>query len=228
MLRAKKKISKKEIKEDKLVTNYYKAISFYEKNQKNILYAAGGLIVVVLLIFFYRENAISNNEEAGIKLAKIMNVYDSGNYLEAIEGNPNANLDGLKKIVDDFGSTENGETAKVLLAKAYYYMDKKEDALKYFSDYGGSNPLLKAAALAGEAACYEDKGDYEKAAALFQKAAYISSENVMNPNYLMNAGINYIHIGKNSTAKEIFEKIKKDFSNSTYARDIDKYLSQVN
>ena len=66
-----------------------------------------------------------------------MNLYDQGSYLEAIEGRPSQNIIGLKKIVEDYGSTENGETAKIYLANSYDMLGKPDEALKYYSDYDG-------------------------------------------------------------------------------------------
>jgi hypothetical protein len=62
---------------------------------------------------------------------------------------------------------------------------------------------------------------------LYEKAAYVSKEDVLNPDYLLNAGENYISAGKNKEAKEVLDKIKKDYVNSTAFREIDKYLTQL-
>jgi tetratricopeptide (TPR) repeat protein len=156
-----------------------------------------------------------------------MNVYDSGNYLEAIEGRAGTKLIGLKKIVESYGSTENGEIAKIYIANAYNNLGKLDDANKYYQDYSGSSKIFKATALAGQASFQANKKNYEKAADLYKKAAFVSDADVLNPEYLLLAGINYIAAGKNSDAKELFDKIKKDFTTSTAFREIDKYSVQL-
>ena len=227
MLTKRKKLSRKEIKEDKLVTTYYKAISFFEENKNRIAMYAGILAVVILAIVLFMNNKKKNNEIAGTELSRVMNVYDSGNYLEAIEGRAGTKLVGLKKLVESYGSTENGEIAKIYIANAYNNLGKLEDANKYYQDYSGSNKIFKATALAGQASYQAYQKNYEKAAALYKKAAFVSDADVLNSEYLLQAGLNYMSDGKNSDAKELFDKIKKDYPTSTAFREIDKYSTQL-
>ncbi|RPI72819.1 MAG: tetratricopeptide repeat protein, partial [Ignavibacteriales bacterium] len=177
MLTKKKKLSRKEIKEDKLVSGYYKAYGYFEENRTRVVTAAGILIAVIALVYFYINNRIENNNIAGTQLSRVMSLYDQGSYLEAIEGREGTNIAGLKKIVDDYGSTENGELAKVYLANAYNFLGRNDEALKYYEDYSGSNETFKATALAGQAGIFSFREEYEKAADLYLKASRVSEDN---------------------------------------------------
>jgi hypothetical protein len=64
MLRPKKRISKKEMKEDALVTSYVRVTTFYEQNKKNISIAITALAVVVFATVIYFKNQADNNEKA--------------------------------------------------------------------------------------------------------------------------------------------------------------------
>lgn len=228
MLTKKKKLSKREIKEDKLVTYYYKAYDFFLENKNRLGMYAGGLAVVVLAIYFYLNNKASNNEQAGIKLSRVIGIYDAGSYLEAIEGKQGTNIVGLKKIVSDYGSTENGENAKIYLANSYLMLGKVEEAFTYYEDYGGKNEIFKATALAGEAGYYAYKNNYEKAAEYYLSASRVSKSNVLNPDYMLKAAINFIEAGKKEDAKDLLETIRKDYQTSTAFRDVDRYLTLTN
>ncbi len=227
MLTKRKKLSRKEIKEDGLITFYYKAVGLYGTYKQNFLIGGVAIIVLAAAAFFYVQQKNSNNEKANIELSRVIPVFDAGMYLEAIQGNPGSKVMGLKKIVAEYGNSETGEIAKVYLAHAYSYLGKVDDALKNYEDYGGSNDLFKAAAFAGEAACYESKNDNEKAAELYRKASSVSEENALNPQYMLFSGINLLKVKKISEAKEIFERIKKDFPATTSRREVDRYLAQV-
>jgi len=227
MLTKKKKLSRKEIKEDKLIATYYKAYGFFEENRSRALMFGGILIAIIALVYFYISNRKEDNIEAGTQLARIMNVYDMGSYLEAIEGRQGTNIVGLKKIVEDFGSTENGELAKIYLANSYNFLGRNEEALEYYEDYSGGNKIFEATALAGQAGIYSTKNEYKKAADLYFKASRVSSENPLNPDYMLNAGINYLYAGENEKAKELFDTIKEEYAASTAFREVDRYLSQI-
>ena len=227
MLTKKKKLSRKEIKEDKLVSTYYKAYGFFEENRSRVLMGGGILIAIIALVYFYINNRLEDNRIAGTQLARIMQIYDQGSYLEAIEGRSGTNVAGLKKIVEDYGSTENGEFAKIYLANSYCFLGRSEEAIQYYEDYSGGNKVFEATALAGQAGIYESKNDYEKAANFYLKASRVSSDNVLNPEYMLKAGINFMYAGNNEEAKDLFEEIKQDYNTSTAFREVDKYLAQI-
>ena len=109
MLKPKKKISKKEIKEDRLVTSYYEATSWYQNNKKLVNGVLTGLVVVAIVVFAYINNVSSNNQKATAELGKVLSYYDQGRYDVAINVNLQENVRGLQAIVDDYGSTKAGE-----------------------------------------------------------------------------------------------------------------------
>ncbi|MEJ5262791.1 MAG: tetratricopeptide repeat protein [Ignavibacterium sp.] len=228
MLTKRKKLTKKEIKEDKLVEFYYKTQSYIEENKNKVLMYVGAFAIVVVAVIFFLNYRSSRNEEAGKLLSRVMDLYEQGSYLEAIEGKQGTNLVGLKKIVEDFGSTENGETAKIYLANSYAFLGQYEKALEYYEDYGGSNDIYKAAALAGQAGYYASKGEYEKAADLFKKAANVSKINPSRPDYLLRAGINYMKAGQKDEAKALFQIIRDDYKTSTAFAQVDRYFTELN
>lgn len=227
MLTKRKKLSRKEIREDGLITFYYKAVGLYQTYKQKFLIGGVALIVIAAAAFFYIQQKNSNNEKANIELSRVIPLFDAGMYLEAIQGNPGSKVLGLKKIVAEYGNSETGEIAKVYLAHAYSYLGKVDEALKNYEDYGGNNDLFKAAAFAGEAACYESKNEFEKAGELYRKASSVTEENALNPQYMLFSGINLLKVKKISEAKEIFERIKKDFPATTSGREVDRYLAQV-
>jgi len=227
MLQKKKKLSKKEIKEDKLLVFYKNAVVFFEENKNKVLTYAGVLVAVAAIVYFYVNQKSESNDKAGLELSRIMPLYDQGAYLEAIEGRQGTNIIGLKKLVEDYSGSENGETAKIYLANSYAFLGNYDEAFKYYEDYGGSIDYFEAASLAGQAGYYAVKEDYEKAANLYLKASKISQINSQNPDYLLNAGIYYLKTGEKEEAKILFNRIKDDYTTSLAYREVDKYLSMI-
>ena len=215
------------MKQDTLVTSYYKAQNFFLENQAKILIGVFSLAVVIVAVILYSNNMQKNNQIASGLLSKVVPIYEEGKFNEAIDGQKTPTIMGLKEIVDKYGSTEQGESAKIFLANSYYNTGKIDQALDVYNDYGGSNPVFQATALAGEAACYADKQEYGQAGELYKKAAKISQSDPSNADYLLLAGINLMKIDKNEDAKVLFETIKKDYKLTTAAQQVEKYLVQL-
>ena len=227
MLERRKKISKKQMKEDKLVTTYYKAYNFFMVYQAKILIGAAVVALLVVAIVLLSNKRNSDNKNAAELLSKVIPLYEAGQFREAVDGIASSRVLGLKKIVSDYGSTENGETAKIYLANSYVMLGNLDLAYEEYNSYSGSNPLFKATALAGKAGCLEVKKDFEKAADLFKDAAKVSKGNSANSEYLLKAGIDFIKIRKKEEAKSVFETIKKDYKNTSAFYELDHYLVQV-
>lgn len=227
MLQKKKKLSKKEIKQDKLFDLLHNAEMYFEKYKNKIFTYLVVVVVAAAAVYFYINQKSENNEKAGLDLSRIMSLYDQGAYLEAIEGKQGSNIIGLKKIVEEYDGTENGETAKIYLANCYAYLGNYDEAIKYYEDYSGSIDYFKAASLAGQAGNYASQQNYEKAADLYLEASKMSNVNSQNPDYLLNAGIFYLKAGNIEEAKILFDRIKEDYSTSLSYREVDKYLALV-
>lgn len=225
MITRKKKLSKKEIKEDKLVSFLYKVESIYEGNKRRILTYGVIFLAVVGVGYFYMGHMREQNEKAGLELSRVIDIFNSGSYLEAIEGRQGTNIIGLKRIVEEYGSTENGETAKIYLANSYSYLGNYEEAIKYFEDYGGDIDVYKASAKAGEAGYYAVKGDYKKAADLYKEAASVTDINPQNPDYLLGAAVNYLKAGDKEDSLILLNKIKENYKTSEAFKQVDKYLA---
>lgn len=228
MLTKQKKLSRKEIKEDKLVEFYYKSQSFFEENKNKIFTYLGALALVVVAVILFMNYRSGQNDDAAVHLSKVMDMYDMGDYLGAIEGKKDVKMLGLKDIVSEYGSTENGETAKIYLANSYANLGKPDEALKYYEDYSGDIDLYVAASLAGQAGYYASKNEYEKAADLYMKASKVSKTDVMNSDYMFQAAVNYFDAGDKDQAKSLLQTIKEDYKTSAVYSQVDKYLTQLN
>ncbi len=226
MLKAQKKISMKEIKEDRIVTMYFQAQAWINENKRLAAYIVGAPIAIAVIIFFWIQKRSEWNLEANAKLAKVMTYYDQGKYNEAVNGSPQEGVQGLEAIVEEHGSVPSGEVAKFYLANSYFALGNYSKALSTYDDVSISDKMIKSAALAGEAACYEVKGKYSEAASYFEKAASKGIPDLQAPGNLQRAAVNYAAPGEKEKAVDILQKIKKEFPSSVAARDVDKYIAE--
>ncbi len=227
MITQKKKISKREIQEDNLVTTFYQVQEFYNEHKQAIIIAVAAIALIAFATVWYTNKQIEDNILATEAMAKIIPSFENGSYQEAIDGEPGTQLNGLKDIVKDYSGTEQGELAKIYLANSYYYLGDFANAKESYSSYSGDSKIHKAAAYAGQAVCLENEKKYEDAAGYFSKAASVSEFNAQTPDYLLSSGINFLKAQNKDKAKSTFERIKKDFSESTVAKEVEKYLGQI-
>ncbi len=226
MLKPQKNISKKEIKEDRLVTTYFNLRKWVDENKRLAGYIVAVPIVLVALWFWWGQKKSEWNELASTMLSKVGSYYDEGRYEMAINGVPQEGIQGLQAIVDEYGSTNAGQMAKLYLANSYYAMKNYDKALEYYDDISVSDKMISAAALAGVASCYEVKGNYEKAAVNFEKAASKNKTPLTAPEYLQKAAVNYAAAGNKEKAVELLQALKKEFPNSSFARDADMFIAE--
>ncbi|PKL83466.1 MAG: hypothetical protein CVV24_04970 [Ignavibacteriae bacterium HGW-Ignavibacteriae-3] len=227
MLERKKKITKKQIKEDKLVTVYYEVQKFVSEFQTRILIGVAVVALVTVAVILYGNKTTNDNKKAAGLLAKVIPLYEATSFKDAIEGQPSSGAIGLKSIVDQYGNTENGETAKIYLGNSYLMIGNFDEAYKCFDAYSGKNRLFKATALAAKAGILENRNDMEKAADLYKDAAMITKNDPANAEYLLRAGIIMLKSGRKDEAKSLFGIIKKDYKTSAAFSEADKYLIQI-
>ncbi len=213
--------------EEKLMTVYYKAVDYFENNKKHVYTALTILIIAIAGIILFVNKKKANNEIAAVELAKIRSVYDANNFQQAVNGDSSGMSKGLQFIVDEYGSTENGEMAKLMLANSYMNLRDFDKAEKYFKDYSGSNKLLKVAAIAGQASVLEAKGNYTDAAKEFEKAANMDNENPFVDQYLFYAGKNYFRANDFAAAKKMFDELKLEYPKSKYNSESEKYRASI-
>lgn len=227
MLRPKKKISKKELKEDALISTYVKATSWYEENKRAVSIGLTVVAVIVVAAVVFINNRKANNTKATTDLAKVSPFYDNGQYQVAIDGVPEKNIPGLKSIADNYGSTGSGNMARFYLASAYFQLRQYDQALKEFKDFSPADPILDVSRLAGIAACYEAQGKHLDAGEQFEKAFVRNSKDVSAAENLNNAARNYALGGQKEKALELYRRLKKDYPATIFGREADRYIAQL-
>jgi TolA-binding protein len=183
--------------------------------------------VLVAGTWWYISRQKTNNETASAKLGSVFSYVDNNQYQIAIDGIPERKITGLKSIVDEYGGTDAGNTARFYLANAYFQLGKYDEALNHFEDFSPKESYLAVSRLAGIAGCYEAKGEYENAAENFEKASVSYPKDVDAAENMNNAANNFMLAGKNERALDLFKKLKKEYPTTQFARDADRYIARL-
>ncbi|OGU28751.1 MAG: hypothetical protein A2X67_09465 [Ignavibacteria bacterium GWA2_55_11] len=227
MLQPKKKISRKEIKEDKLVTRTMQIEAWALENKKSLTYVVVGVVALAVLLFVWRGRVATAEEEAATRLANIMSVYDAGSWQDAIDGVPSQGKQfGLRSIAEEYGGTVAGEFSKLFYATALTNLLRYEEALKVYEDIDHDDRLITASRESGQGICLEALGRYAEAAKAFERAAGEDPQNPLAPDRLVMSARNYGKAGNPEQARDVLETLRKQYPTSAYARDVDRYLAE--
>ena len=204
---------------------YYQAVGFYEQHQNLVIGIGIAIVLLIGGLLFWSQRSAALEIEATEKLAQVMSRYKDGDWSAAMEDD--STHIGLQKLVQRYSGTASGELAKFYLACALYQRNALDSAITFYKSVSTKAPLLKAAAIAGEAACYEQKKQYKQAAELYHKAATTVQNRAFEAFYLSDAGRAYELAGEKKEALEIFEQIKKKFPLSLEGREADKAIARL-
>ncbi|RMD94745.1 MAG: hypothetical protein D6813_01615, partial [Calditrichaeota bacterium] len=217
----KKKLTRRQIKEDKLVTYYFKTTDYLRQNSRFLSSLIIGLAIIVFLTFLYAKNKSAKEENAAVELTKAKAEYFQKNYESAIKL--------LEDLVEEYGGTKSGTVGLYYLADAYFNLKKYEQAEQYFREYldRGGDDILEAASLSGLAACLEQKGQYLEAAKTYEKAAEKYKNSFLAPESLFNAARCYELAGEKELAKQKLKEILERYKDTNIKNDVEIYLAEL-
>ncbi len=226
MLQPKKKISKREIKQDQLVTRAMQAEAWALEHKQILTYAGFALVALIVIAVVWTDRRSAAETEATTRLAKVLPIYDQGNLQQAIEGAPAEGTFGLQSIVDEYGGTDAGNMARLYLANAYTQQGKYAEALELYQDISADDRLVSSGALAGAARCHEQLKAYAEAAAEYERAASSDPKNPLAADRLLAAAANYKRAGKSAEAVAVIATLRTKYPTSQYARDLDRFEAE--
>jgi len=221
MLKAQKKLTRKQIKQDKFVTFYFKSQEFLTQHSKTILYAIGGVILVSLIIFVVKSKVAENEQNAMVELTKAKQRYFAADY-EGV-------LPVLQNLIDTYSGSDGADEGLYYLANSYYFLKNYTEAQKYFEQFldTGYSGILEASAIAGVAACHEEQGEYEDAARQYGQAAAQFGDSFMAPQYLFNSARCYALSGKSDDALKALTNLIEKYADSALKPDAEILLSEL-
>jgi len=221
MLKAKKRLTKRQIKQDKFVTFYFKAQDYLAENSRTILYTAGAIVLILVAIFIYNRKQQEKEQNAVMELTKAKREYFSNNYGTAIPV--------LQNLTQTYSGTESAEVGLYFLASAYYAQgdySKAEQTFNQFLD-ASDDKILSAAAVSGVAACLEEQGKFAEAAERYREAA-TEYDNFMRPEYMYDSARCYVLAGNKDVARQVLNRLIEDYSDSRVTDDAEILLAEIN
>ncbi len=221
MLKAQKRLTKREIKEDKFVTNYFKAQDFLGQYSRQILYGIGAVVVLWLAFYFISQNQFAKEQKAVVELTKAKIKYFENDYAGAVPL--------LRNIVDEYNGTSGGIEGEFYLANASFHLKKYDESVQYFKAYiaDGDDEVLLSSAIAGIGACLEEQKDFGAAALKYEEAARYYDNNFMAPEQLYHAARCFLLAGNKDSARKLLDEVIEKYADSSIKAEAEILLAEL-
>jgi tetratricopeptide (TPR) repeat protein len=208
-----------------------KTQDFFDKNGKTITYVLIAIVAVVAAIFGYQKFVKEPRAEkaaAAMYMAQFRFEGENADYELALNGDEEGA--GFLDVIEQYGSTPAGNLAAQYAGICYMKLGDWDNAEKYLAQYkatkGVPNAVVNAENLGLQGDVKVQKGDYKKAAALFEQAAAVADNNFTTPLYLKKAALAYEATGDTAAALKTYKRIANEYAASVEARDAEKMLGQ--
>ena len=217
-----KRVTRRELKEDKLVTTVVQAQEFFQKNLSMILKIGGGAILIIAVIAFMIISKKRSEVTAAYELSlAFMTVQQSG---------PGTAIEKFKEINDRYSGTKAAAEALFYYAQIKHADKNFEAALEGYQTFLNKSDhkiYYYTAVLAGKAACLEDLKRFEEAAESYLKAAACQTTKFARPAYQLDAARCYRAATQKAKALELYELVKENSPGTPYAREAEKEAKRI-
>lgn len=219
----------KDTLDDELGGSISKVEEFYNKNKKAVQIGAGVLLLAIVGFFYFSYSNKQKEAEANSNLYKLEYYFQNDSFNLVLNGDPK-DPEGIGAIdfVDEYSGTPAAQKAAYMAGRAYMAKGDFETALDYLKKFDLDDELVKAQALGLIGDCHVELGDLEAAASSYKKAANHSSNPYTAPKFLKKLGLVQESLEEYEAAAETYSKIKKKYTESDQARDIEKYIARAN
>ena len=184
--------------------------------------------MVIVGGFFAYNNFIKkpHQAEAVDQMFRAQEQFERDSFALALS-NPGGGYMGFLDIINNYGGTAAGNSAKYYAGVSYLNLGKYEaaiDYLKQFKAKGNVMPIMKYGAL-GDA--YSELQDFDSAMKFYKKAAGEAENDLLTPYYLKKIGLLHERNGNFAEAQKAYQDILDKYPDSPVGRDIEKYITRV-
>jgi tetratricopeptide (TPR) repeat protein len=202
-----------------------KTEQFLEENYKPLLTGLGVIVTLVAIFWLGRIFLSKRNEEAQSQ------IYQAERYLEmdslnlALYGD--GNYLGFLDISKEYKFTKAGNLARYGAGICFLHLGQYQDAIDFLEKYSKKDKVLGSLAIGATGDAYVELGDPDKGVEKYIEAADYAGNSFNTPLFLMKAAEIYELNGQYSEALKIYERIQKEYPESTEGISIEKYIARV-
>ena len=197
------KLTKRQIKEDPLVTAAFRGTQIWEEHGNRILLGLGAVVLVVLLVFFVSRTRAQSELRAEGDLFRAEISVGQSDYATATQM--------LKEIVDSAPGTKASAKAMMYLGDVNSAEGKSAEAVNWYRRAlakAGGDEDLKTATLHGLAAALEDRGDFNQAASMYADLAKLGKTDTQKGRAMLGQARSLAKAGQTQKAIEVYKAVQ--------------------
>ena len=211
---------------EKLDDTVAQSEQFFEKHLKNIIYVFVGVLVLIIGYFGY-TNYFQNprNNDAINDMAEAENFFFQDSIKKALNGG--GAYMGFEQIIEEYGNTNAGNTAKYYAAISYYKLKKYAKTIETMQSFNPKGDEVLASIKSGVIAdAWVQKKDFNKALENYDDAIKEAEElETLFVFYNKKAGIVAYSSNKKAQANGYFKAILDKYPNNQAKDEIEKYAA---
>lgn len=200
---------------------------FIEKHLKKVLLGVAAVVLVVVGIFAYikfvREPRAMDASVASYVAEDHFMRYQDSLALSGI----GIEHKGFEAIAKDYSGTQAASLAHAYSAIAHYDAGRYDAAIEELKKFAGEDKFVAPSLRRLLGDCYAQQGKYDEAASAYLEAAKMASNEAITPSCLIKAAHAYEKLGKADKARELYERIQKEYAASVEAQSVEADLMRV-
>ncbi len=216
--------------DDKNIVAVEEALSrseqFIERNQHTIVWAVAIIVAIIAGYIGYSRFIVAPREkEARAEMFMAEKYFEKDEFDMALDGD--GTYPGFLDIMSDYRMTRSANLSRYYTGVIYLKQGEYEEAIKMLKRFRASDQIVGAMALGAIGDAYLELGDQHQAARYYRKAYRYKPNDFSSPLFLFKAGLLFEEMGEYKDALLVYERIKKDYPNSTEGRNIDRYIARA-
>lgn len=217
-----KRLSKRQIKEDKLLIRVAETWEWVRTNLQKVLAGAGAAVLLIVLASYIAGRGERQAGEAAEAFSKAQ--------VAAMEGRMGEALIQGEEVSKQFSGTGAGAQALLLVANSYFEMGRVAEARAAFQrcmDEYNSDPIMVYAGWNGLAACLEQDGNLGEAIARYEGFAHKFPGSPFAPSVLKEAARCYRQMGNAEKERVTLQGIVEKYRPSPIASEAEARLKAL-
>ncbi|HAN78285.1 MAG TPA: hypothetical protein DCQ31_11225 [Bacteroidales bacterium] len=199
---------------------------YIEQNQKSLSIIVLAIVVIIGGYLAYDRFYVGTQEDkAQSQMFVAERYFEQDSFNLALNGD--GSFPGFLGVIEDYSVTNAANLSHYYAGICYLHLGEYDKAIDFLQTYETSSAIIAPMAFGAIGDAYSQKGELKDAVSYYEKASSYKENEFTTPLFLFKAGLTYELLANKEKALAAYNKIKKEFPESTEGRTIDKYIGAL-